>query len=206
MQHANITLHFFMLITLSSLILNKVQVRKKLSVKKVCMCECVGKNKLGLKGWHLDLSSFNFSFFLIGHVHLGKKRSVMKMHPLKVNVFWMTLREYGSFTLVGRTYPALRKCVFIPTLMLQLPSPFPLLSKYHLSIVVVLFYTLSKLFCFIVDFLTSNKVINQTKNCLVLRLFLTPRNSLSECHTLILTLDVSNPVCSLTLLSLGCTH
>lgn len=148
-----------------------------------------------MKGWHQDLHLI-LPFFLIGHVHLRKKRSVMTMHSLKVNVFRMTLKEYGSFTWVERTYPALRKHLHSHV---DAPSScplFPLLSTYHLSRVVVLFYTLSKLFCFIVDFLTSNKVINQTKvfESVCLLKLLTPCILFFKFHTLILTLDGSSPV------------
>lgn len=157
-----------------------------------------------MKGWHQDLHLI-LPFFLIGHVHLRKKRSVMTMHSLKVNVFRMTLKEYGSFTWVERTYPALRKRLHSHV---DAPSScplFPLLSTYHLSRVVVLFYTLSKLFCFIVDFLTSNKVINQTKvfESVCLLKLLTPCILFFKCHTLILTLDGSSPVLWQSFLSLN---
>lgn len=165
-----LTLHsIFMLITLSCLGFFEI----KFKWGKITECHkglhvwmCVKKQAWIRVERMASRPSFNssiFFFFWIGHVHLRKKRSVMTMHSLKVNVFRMTLKEYGSFTWVERTYPALRKRLHSHV---DAPSSFPLfplLSTYHLSRVVVLFYTLSKLFCFIVDFLTSNKVINQTK-------------------------------------------
>lgn len=74
------------------------------------MFECVwGKNKLDLelKGWHqnlhLILPCFNRP------CSFEEKRGVITMYSLKVIVFKMTLKEYGSFTTVEGTYPALRK-------------------------------------------------------------------------------------------------
>lgn len=132
------------------------------------------------------------------------------MHSLKVNVFRMTLKEYGSFTWVERTYPALKKTssfprrcsIFLPPVSSVSSVP---LSTYHLSRVVVLFYTLSKLFCFIVDFLTSNKVINQTKvfESVCLLKLLTPCLLFFTFHTLIFTLDGSSPVLWQSFLSLN---
>lgn len=156
------------------------------------MCECVWNKKLGLglKRWHKDLFAFNSSIFLKRLCSFKKKGncidnaffegSCVRDDTERVWEFYFGQKNISS-TEKTSSFPH-RGSITLPRFLCcqNTICPEQLCCFTHLS----------KLFCFIVDLLTSNKVINQTmwiclsKLFFVIKCFFYYNNSYSQRHKL----------------------